>query len=68
MIYALGGEVEAKRVPSSTPNALFGFIKRLIVHDVLGRPNWDEDLVKTIQDVRQKDFGRKSSNMKPLTW
>lgn len=68
MIAALGGDVMDKKVPAKTPDALCALIKRLIAYDVLARPgNWHkEDLGKTIQEAREKDFGRKSSDMKPL--
>lgn len=69
LIYALGGDVEAKKLPSTVPDGLFNLIKRLIVHNVLDRPNWSkEDLMETIQNVRNKDFGRRSSAMKPLIY
>ena len=67
MIYALGGDIASKRVPTSTPDPLCHFIKRLIVRDVLARPSWDkEDLVETLKDVREKSFGRRNSGMKPI--
>jgi len=67
MIYALGGDVINKKVPSSVPDPLCHFIKKLIVRDVLSRPNWEkEDLCETIQDLRVKVFGRKHSGMKPI--
>lgn len=71
MIYALGGDVQYKRVPSHVPDALCNFVKQLIPIDPLSRPNWDEkkgkkDLMEHFQDVREESFGRKYSNMKPL--
>lgn len=67
MIYALGGDVEKRAVPSKTPDPFCAFIKRMILFDVLARPDWEkEDLAETIQKVRQESFGRKSSNLKPL--
>lgn len=67
MIYALGGDIRAKSVPSNTPDNLCAFIKSLIRHDVVTRPNWQkEDLIEAFQDIRLKDFGRKASGMKPL--
>jgi serine/threonine protein kinase len=64
MIYALGGDVEKKLVPDYVPPSMCSFIKKLLVYDVLGRPNWQkEDLVDTLQSMRIKEFGRKSSNM-----
>lgn len=67
MIYALGGDVAAKSVPDDTPDEVCKFIKRLIPYQVSSRPNWkSENLCKTISEVRQKAFGRRASNMKPL--
>jgi len=67
MVHALGGDIEHKKVPANVPDALCDFIKNLIRIDVLSRPNWEkENLCQTIQDVRMKAFGRKSTNMKPL--
>ena len=67
MIYALGGDIASKKVPSSTPDPLCHFIKRLLVRDVLSRPNWHkEDLVDSMREVREKSFGRKHSGMKPI--
>ena len=43
------------------------FIKRLIVRDVLGRPQWDKDnLFEEIQKLRVDVFGRSRSGMKKL--
>lgn len=70
MLYALSGDPEAvfkKQVPEGTPEPLCRFISRLIVRDVLARPNWEkENLCETIQEVRRKSFGRIRSNMKPI--
>jgi serine/threonine protein kinase len=67
MIFALGGDVDAVKVPSDTPDAMVAFIKKLIKRDIRSRPNWDtENLCETIQEVRKRDFGRKVSGMKPL--
>ncbi len=67
MIYALGGDVELKKVPEKTPDAVCEFIKKLIKIEPLSRPNWErENLCQTIQDVRMKAFGRKETNIKPL--
>lgn len=67
MIYALGGNIETRQVPTDTPAAMCDFIKKLIVRDVCYRPNWQkEDLHESFQIVREKSFGRKMSGMKPL--
>jgi len=68
MVYALGGEVEYFRIPSTVPDNMVVFIKRLIKRDALQRPRiWDMvDLCEDIKQVRSKDFGRTASGMKPL--
>jgi serine/threonine protein kinase len=66
MIYMLGGDPQKVHVPATTPNALCQFMKRLIKHDVLARPNWKENLIDTFRDVRMTAFKRTSSGMKPL--
>ena len=72
MLYMLSGgdvkRVESKHVPTTCPDAMCEFIKRLIVRAPLSRPHvWDqEDLRETIEVVRKKSFGRVHSNMKPL--
>src|SRR3989338_1093036 len=67
MIYALGGDIATKGIPSQTPEEFSSFIKRLIVRDPISRPNWEkEDLVETLQSIREKSFGRRHSYMKPL--
>lgn len=68
MIYALGGDVEYSKVPSTTPKAMCALIKRLVKLDVHARPKvWsDEDLCATIHEAREEDFGRVASGMKPL--
>lgn len=68
MIFALGGDVAAVRVPNSTPDNLCDLIKRMIRRNPLKRPQvWEkEDLCDTIKEVRVRDFGRANSGMKPL--
>lgn len=73
MIYSLNGgnldRLERKEIPSTTPQPLSDFLSRLVVKDVLSRPNWKkEDLCDTISLVRQESFGRNRSNMKPLNY
>lgn len=67
LIFALGGDVETKKVSSKCPDNLFNFIKKLIKFDISERPHWQkEDLMLLIETVRIKDFGRSSSNMKVM--
>lgn len=70
MIYALSGGmkyVQAKEVPDKVPDVFRDFIGRLIVRDILKRPNWrKEDLCETITKIRLDCFGRTRSGMKPI--
>ena len=64
MIYALGGDLGKKRIPSSVPDVLSDFIADLIVHDVNSRPKWEDgNIIERLSEIRQKAFGRKRSNM-----
>jgi len=61
------GDVKRKKVPEKTPDPMCKFIKRLIVRDVLSRPNWhDEDLFETFREIRKESFGRLHSGMKKI--
>ena len=72
MIFALtGGDVRRmmkKEVPHSVPAPMCEFIRDLIHRDPLDRPRvWEKDnLLETIEEMRQKAFGRVHSNFKPL--
>lgn|SRR3989338_1837440 len=70
MIYMLGGgydHVKRREVPVNLPGPMIDFIKRLIVRDVLARPNWGkEDLFETIKKIRFESFGREHSDMKTI--
>ena len=68
MIFALGGDIEYIKVPGHTPPGMVSLIKDLIKRDPLRRPDvWGkDDLTERVKDVRQEDFGRTASNMKPL--
>jgi len=62
MIASLGGDLGRKRVPEDLPDHVCKFIRRLVAHDILDRPRWDnEDLVEELRTVRKKAFGRTSS-------
>jgi serine/threonine protein kinase len=62
MIYALGGDIKKKEVPSSVPDPVCKFLKRLIAFDILARPDWEkENLLETLQKVRMEAFGRDNS-------
>ena len=77
MVYLLGGEIDKKRVPANTSEALQGLIKTFIRRDPLARPKWPvfdkngkqvdgEDLCDTIQKIRVKDFGQRRSGLKQI--
>jgi serine/threonine protein kinase len=67
MIYALGGDIEAKTVPDDTPPNMVKFIKSLIRHDPMARPDWRRgNVCEDFQRVREADFGRAYSSLKPL--
>ena len=62
MIYALGGDIRKKEVPSNVPDPVCNFLKRLIAFDILSRPDWEkENLLETLEQVRIDAFGRASS-------
>lgn len=70
MLYCLTGSyegVEKLNVPSSTPDAMCKFVKRLIVRDPLSRPTWvKENLIETFAKMRVDSFGRTQSNLKSI--
>lgn len=70
MLYALSADLDAvrtKQVPSSVPEPLCDFIRRLMRTRPLERPNWQkEDLQDTIVQLRESVFGRRRSGMKPI--
>ena len=68
MLYCLGGDIIKKEFPSDVPKEFSGFIKKMIVRDVLSRPKWgEEDLVEKLQEIRFNVFGRKHSSLKSLS-
>jgi predicted Ser/Thr protein kinase len=67
MIYALSGNmkaVEQARVPTGVPDALCDFVKSLIAHDILSRPQGG--LFDHFREVRKKAFGRSWTGLKPI--
>lgn len=66
MIFALGGDMEHVKVPGDTPDGMCGFLKSLIRRDPLSRPNWKDEIDDQFRDIREEDFGRRASGMKPL--
>ena len=71
MVFALSGGtecVERKVVPTDVPDEICDFIKRMIARSVDGRPQYPkEDVVDTFIAAREKAFGRRRSNLKPIT-
>lgn len=62
LIYALGGDPIAKRIPSSVPAPVRDFISDLVVHDVNERPHWAKrDLLAELNKARRAAFGREHS-------
>jgi len=70
MVFALSGKYESVArlsVPEETPEPMCRFIKKLIVRDVLERPDWSlEDLTETFHKVRLESFGRIHSDMRSI--
>ncbi len=67
MIYALGGDVKRKRIPSSIPAGIRDYVNDLVIYDVAERPHWDNiDLVQKLREVRLKEFGRSHSGLAEL--
>jgi serine/threonine protein kinase len=71
MLYALNlGQidlVEKRRIPTTVPDPLARFIRKLIVMEVTARPNWGtSNLFEEIQQVRMQSFGRLYSGADPI--
>lgn len=67
MIYALGGEVESKKIPRATPEPLKEFITSLIVRDIAQRQElYASNIAETFAKVRRDSFGRASSGFKKI--
>ena len=68
MVFALGGNIDAVRVPDTIPEEMLKFMKNMLRRDPLQRPRvWEkEDLTESVKTMRNKAFGRIASNMKPL--
>jgi serine/threonine protein kinase len=64
MLYALGGNIKAKTYPSHVPQPLQEFFNQMILHDIKKRPPTALSLVKPLSDLREKVFGRRSSEKK----
>ncbi|MBI5065475.1 serine/threonine protein kinase [Candidatus Woesearchaeota archaeon] len=64
MIYALGGDPKAMKIPANTPEPLTDFIRKLTVRDVNSRYSWHKcDVLEELIKAREKSFGRKRSDL-----
>lgn len=69
MIYALGGDVQRRKVPASTPAGVRDFLSNLVVRDITQRPHWENtDLVQELRKVREKEYGRAHTDFKELEY
>ena len=60
MLYALGGDIAKKSVPTSVPEEIADFCNRLIRFDPKERPNWEkENPIEMISGIRERVFGRR---------
>jgi serine/threonine protein kinase len=69
MIYMLSGgldQVKRLEVPHEVPAVVQAFMKRLLKHDPLERPQENEDLWDTFKEIRLKAFGRTRTGMLPI--
>lgn len=66
MIYALGGDITGKTLPSSVPHELSEFFLQMVKHDPLKRPSTAQELIQPLSNLRVKLFGRSSSDGKIL--
>ena len=67
MIFALGGDVKTKKVPSSVPKPVRDFLSDLVVFEVNNRPHWKKvDLLEELRKVRIAAFGREHTKNKKL--
>ena len=66
LIFCLNGNIGALTMPKSVPEILQSFILKMVRHDPLKRPNDAAALAEEIVDIRQRIFGRKSSNKELL--
>ncbi|MFA7662538.1 MAG: serine/threonine-protein kinase [Patescibacteria group bacterium] len=61
MIYALGGDIGTKQMPSSVPKQLQEYFLRMVKYDPLSRPRNAIELTDELLALRKKLFGRTSS-------
>ena len=65
MLFALGGDVAKKSLPSSTPKEIADYCNRLIRYDPTDRPEWkDGNLITELSDLRLEVFGRRHTSDK----
>lgn len=61
MIYLLGGDPVAKKIPDHVPAPFAEFCADFVRYNPVDRPNWDQNLVARLSDVRLEAFGRRHS-------
>ena len=66
MIFSLGGNFIGKTHPYSVPKPLQEFLNQCVRHDPKKRPKNASDLIAPLSDLREKLFGRRSSERKTL--
>jgi serine/threonine protein kinase len=59
MLYALGGDLNTKALPTDTPERLKEFCTGLLQYDSAARPRWEQDIVQQLSDIRLEVFGRR---------
>ncbi|MFH1072663.1 MAG: serine/threonine-protein kinase [Nanoarchaeota archaeon] len=60
LLYALGGDVSAKRLPPDTPPELIHYCNTLLRYDPAERPNWEKsNPLEALSNLRLKVFGRR---------
>lgn len=70
MIYTMNGSLarlERREIPAEVPEPFAKLLKSCIARKAEARPT-AEAIFRTIKDVREQSFGRRTSGMKPLTY
>ncbi len=62
MLCALGGDPAIKTIPPHVPKKFQDYINEMLLFNPMERPSWEKgDLVKRLSDIRQSEFGRRST-------
>jgi serine/threonine protein kinase len=60
LLYALGGDVPTKSLPTDVPEPIAQFCNQLLLYDPLQRPHWGKNNpLETLSDIRFEVFGRR---------